>query len=148
MKTSDQPISLSFFYDKSVSKVWRALTDPKEMREWYFKEIEVFEPKKGFEMQFTFETQGRLFTTNWKITEATQNKLIRYTWNYKDHIGDSEVCFTLNEEDNGTNLKFEITILENFPNDMPEFSRESATIGWNYVLGEALQNHLKKQCNA
>lgn len=147
MKTSDRPIFLSHFYDASVSKVWLALTEPKEMRAWYFKEIEEFEPREGFSTQFTFETQGKLFTTNWNVTEVIPNKLIRYAWNYEAYHGNSEVCFRLEEKQNQTILQFEITILEDFPCDMAEFSRESAQIGWKYVLGEALKNHLKTQGN-
>ncbi len=142
MKTTEPPIILTEYYDAPIARLWNSLTVLEEMQQWYFKEIEQFKPIEGFATQFTFGTEGKLFTTNWKITQLIPNELIRYTWNYVHYKGDSEVCFTLSEEEGKTKLLFEVTIIEDFPCDKQVFTRESALVGWKYVLGEALRNYL------
>lgn len=148
MKTTDEPIIVTEYYDAPISKVWNALTDIHEMKQWYFREIEQFEPTEGFATQFTFGTHGKFFTANWKITQVIPRELIRYSWSYEHYAGNSEVCFKLTEKEGETRLHFEITIVEDFPCDRQEFTRESALAGWEYVLGEALKNHIYGESNA
>jgi len=142
VRTTDPPILITQYYNTPRATVWKALTTPAAMQQWYFKEIEEFEPTEGFATQFTFGTADKQFTTNWKVTQVIPNELIRYSWNYEHYPGNSEVCFKLAEENNKTLLQFEVTILEDFPEDQPEFTWESAFAGWRYVLKEALKKYL------
>lgn len=50
-----EPFVIERIYDAPLEKVWKALTDKNQMKEWYFN-IASFEPKVGFE--FTFEAGG------------------------------------------------------------------------------------------
>src|ERR1700722_3058165 len=48
-KFMDTPFVLEQVYDTTIEKVWRALTNKDEMREWYFPQLQEFEPTVGYE---------------------------------------------------------------------------------------------------
>ena len=53
-----------------------------------------------------------------------------------------EVTFELFEELNGTLLRLPNLGLDSFPDDLPEFTRESCLGGWTYFIKEKLLSFL------
>ena len=49
-----QPIIMERVYNTSIKKVWQAITDNNQMKQWYF-DIAEFNAEVGFEFQFTGE---------------------------------------------------------------------------------------------
>ena len=45
MKVSDEPIVVEQSFENSTEEVWSAITELNPMREWFFDNIEAFEPK-------------------------------------------------------------------------------------------------------
>ncbi len=112
------------------------------MTQWFFENIKNFEPTVNFETQFVVRNEDRIFTHLWKVTEVIPGKKITYNWKYKEYAGDSFVTFELSKKSNKTELKLTHTVTEEFQDDIPEFSRESCLGGWNYFIGESLNNYL------
>ena len=52
------------------------------------------------------------------------------------------VVFELIEEGNQTKLRLTYTVIENFPDNIPEFTRESGIEGWSYFIKKSLKNYL------
>ena len=144
MKRTDEPIIIEQFLDTSPRKAWDALSKIEEMRQWYFGNIPSFSPEAGFETKFKIENEGRSFTHCWKVTEVIEEKLLTYSWRYEEYPGDSFVTFELTGEKSGVRLRLTLVIVEDFPSDIPEFTRESCIAGWNYFLGENLKAYLEK----
>jgi len=48
---SQQPIIKEVIINAPISKVWKAITDKDQMREWYF-DLAEFKPRVGFKFQF------------------------------------------------------------------------------------------------
>jgi hypothetical protein len=44
----------------------------------------------------------------------------------------------------GTQFTVTTKVIEDFPNDIPEFARESCIGGWNYFIKERLDKFLNK----
>src|SRR2546430_16126782 len=84
-----------------VARVWKALTDVEEMRQWYF-DLKEFRPEVGFEFEFTVEHEGMTYHHLCKIREVIPEKKLAYTWRYAGHEGDSLVTFELSAEGNRT----------------------------------------------
>jgi len=143
MKKSEPPIILKVTYPASIEKVWAALTELEKMQQWYFPMLSAFEPKVGFETKFRLEHEGRVFTHQWKVTEVIPEQKIAYDWNYPEYKGDSYVVFELSEVTDGIKLLLTNVVTKDFPQDIPEFKRESGVEGWNYLLGDALMKFLK-----
>ena len=147
MKKTDLPISLEFNFENSVKQVWSAITKLDEMVAWYFDNIPDFKPEVGFKTSFLVQSETRKFTHNWEITEVVNLKKLVYNWQYPEYEGDLDVVFELVETPEGTQLKLAVIIKEDFPDEIPEFRRDSCIGGWNYFLDGRLRLYLEKQHN-
>jgi Uncharacterized conserved protein len=148
MKTNKEqpgffPIIIEQVLNASVEKVWNAITNGEEMNIWYFKEMESFEPIVGFETQFSVFANGVSYLHKWTVTEVVSLKKLSYEWKYPDYPGDSYIQFELTDENGMTKLKFSHFGIESFPQDSHDFSRESFTNGWNYIIGKSLKEFLE-----
>lgn len=139
------PIIIEKVLNASVEAVWDAITNGDEMKKWYFKEMESFEPIVGFETQFNVFANGVNYLHKWKVKEVVPLKRLSYEWKYPDYPGDSYIQFELTGENGKTKLKFSHIGIETFPQDKPDFSRESFSNGWNYIIGESLKGFFEKE---
>jgi uncharacterized protein YndB with AHSA1/START domain len=143
MKITDDPIVVEQTFNKSIDIVWDSITKIDQMRQWYFENIPSFKPELGFETQFNVQSGDRNFPHLWKLTEVVPKKLIAYNWKYESYQGDSFVVFELFKEKNCTRLKLTHHIKESFPDNIPEFKRESCIEGWTYFIKKRLKEFLE-----
>jgi uncharacterized protein YndB with AHSA1/START domain len=129
-------------FNASVARVWRALTDVEEIRQWYF-DLKEFRAKVGFEFEFTVEHEGMKFDHRCEVTEVIPQKKLAYTWRYEGYEGNSLVTFELFAEGDKTRLKLSHEGLETFPK-LPQFARENFTAGWTEIIGSSLKKFLEK----
>ena len=144
MKKTDAPVIVEQMFNASIETVWKAVTDIDRMRQWYFENIPSFEPEVGFETQFGVQSEGRHFRHLWTVTEVDPPQKIAYRWRYEEYPGDSIVTFQLSETDDGTRLTLSVRVLDDFPDDIPEFRRESCMEGWRYFIGKRLKAFLER----
>ncbi|HIK69499.1 MAG TPA: SRPBCC domain-containing protein [Pseudomonadales bacterium] len=114
-----------------------------EMDLWYFENIPDFQPEIGFTTRFAVESSARVFTHCWEVIESIPFNRIIYTWKHEEYQGDSLVSFQILPRDSHSLLRLTVEVLEDFPDDIPEFDRESCIAGWNFFLGERLQEYLE-----
>jgi len=143
MKTTDEPIIVEQTFKASIETVWSAITEIDQMRQWFFDNIPSFKPEVGFETQFNVQSKSRNFLHMWKVTEVVPYKMIIYNWKYNGYPGDSFVVFELFEENKLTTLRLTTKIVENFPDDIPEFKRESCLGGWKFFIQKSLKEYLE-----
>jgi uncharacterized protein YndB with AHSA1/START domain len=126
-----------------VAKVWNALTDVDQMREWYF-DLKEFNPKPGFEFEFVVEHEGNSYHHLCRITEVVLEKKIAYTWRYKGEPGDSLVTFELFAEEDKTRVKVTHTGIETFPKT-PAYARKNFETGWTSIIGTELKQFVERK---
>ena len=136
------PIVVEQSFSAQPDEVWRAVTNPDLMRQWYYEPIEDFRPEVGFETQFDIEVGGRIFRHQWKVTDVVPGKSITYTWRYEGFSGLGTTEWKLSKTDEGTTLVLTSTGIESFSQDIPEFTRERGQAGWEYFIRESLPNFL------
>ena len=135
-------VHLSDFFAAPIAKVWQALTDPMQMRQWYFPQMEDFRPKEGFWTHFTVSHGGRDFVHRWQVTKALEPEILAYQWRYDGYPGKSLLEFKLAPEAGGTRVDLVHSGLISFqPEDHPELSSDNFTQGWKNFM-HALQNFL------
>ena len=142
---TDKPIIIEQLFNASIESVWLAITELRHMHYWFFENIEAFKPEVGFETQFIVQSGGRVFLHLWKITSVKSLKKITYNWKYQGYPGNSYVTFELFEEPKGTLLRLTHITTESFPDDIPEFKRESGIEGWTYFIKKRLKEFLDSQ---
>src|SRR2546421_4959725 len=124
-----------------VAKVWKALTDVDQMRQWYF-DLKEFRSEVGFQFEFVVEHEGARYHHLCKITEIVPQKKIAYTWRYKGEPGDSLVTFELFPEGGKTRLKVTHTGIETFPRP-PAYAWKKFEAGWTAIIGAELKQFVE-----
>lgn len=143
----NEPFIIERTYNAPVEKVWNAITDKSEMKQWYF-DLAEFKPEIGFEFQFYGGTKEKQWLHLCKITEVVPKEKLTYTWKYDGYTGISYVTFELFAEQNKTRLKLTHAGLESFPTDtVPEFKKENFVEGWTDLIGRSLKEFLEKSLN-
>ncbi len=139
---NQQSVIVEAEYPVPVEKVWEALTNPDQMRQWYF-DLEEFKAEPGFEFSFTGEgSQGDKYVHICRVTEVIPYQKLSYTWAYENLPGQSHVLFELFDLGAATRLKLTHEGLETFPQNHPDFRRESFSGGWNELIPVLLKKYL------
>jgi len=143
MTMSTAPITFEHTFDVPVAKIWKAITDPAEMKNWYFN-LPGFKAEKGYQFQFTGgEEGGKQFLHLCEVIEVIPQKKLTYSWRYDGYPGNSFVTFELFEQGTQTMLRLSHAGLETFP-DQLEFSVKNFIGGWTYIIHTSLKNYLEK----
>jgi uncharacterized protein YndB with AHSA1/START domain len=125
-----------------VARVWKALTDVDQMRQWYF-DLKEFKPQVGFEFEFVVEHEGNSYHHLCRVTDVIPEKKIAYTWRYKGESGDSLVTFELSPEGDKTRLKLTHTGIETFPKT-PAYAWKNFEGGWTALIDSELRQFVEK----
>lgn len=144
MKKSEEPIIVEETFDTSIEDVWNAITVPERMRQWYFNNIASFEPKVGYETRFVVQVEERTFPHVWKVTLVVPMKRICYEWQFDGYPGRGVSDFELYKSGSRAGLRLTYTVLDDFPDDIPEFKRESGVQGWNFLIRGNLTQYLQQ----
>lgn len=145
MKTAS-PIVIEKNVNAHVSRVWRALTDLAEMRQWYFP-IDAFEPKPGWDFNFYAGPPHRRYHHCCTIIDAVPNARLSYTWRYPELCPGCNTLVTWELRaggDNNTRVRLTHTGVDAFPKSDPNFARASFVAGWTHILGKSLKPHVEK----
>jgi len=142
MYTEDSIIEQAM--DAPVTQVWDAITNPVKMKQWYF-DIPGFKAIPGFEFQFTAGSENKKYVHLCKIKEAIPMQKLSYTWRYIDLPGNTLVTFELFDEGEKTKVRLTHQGLETFPQDQPDFRRQSFENGWTEIIGKNLKAFLEKK---
>ena len=132
------PIIVKQKFTISRERLWQIITEPTLMRQWFFAEIPDFKAEVGFQTRFNVDAGERQFMHLWEIVEVKLKSTIVYDWRYEGYIGQGNVKFELEDVEGGSILVVTSAGMESFPQDVPEFSRESCEGGWKYFINEKL----------
>ena len=136
-------VQLTRLLDAPAEKVWRALTDRNEMKNWYF-DLADFRADVGFTFQFAGgPAPERQYTHLCEVKEVVPGKKLSYSWRYQGYTGDSLVTFELEAQGNKTLLKFSHTGLDTFPAENADLAAKNFAEGWNHIILKALPNYVE-----
>jgi uncharacterized protein YndB with AHSA1/START domain len=125
-----------------IARVWKALTDANQMRQWYF-DLKEFKPQVGCEFEFVVEHEGNRYHHLCQVTDVVPQKKIAYSWRYKGEPGDSLVTFELFGEGNKTRVRVTHMGVETFPKT-PAYARKNFENGWTAIIGTELKQFVEK----
>ncbi|WP_256012363.1 SRPBCC family protein [Desertivirga xinjiangensis] len=138
-----KPLVVEDIYNAPIEKVWKALTDKDQMKEWYF-DISGFKPEKGFKFSFTGGDENVQYLHECEVLHVEAPNKLSYTWTYPEYDRRSVLTVELFEEaERQTRLRLSHEGLGSFQTDDPNFSVSSFTGGWNFILGESLKNYVE-----
>lgn len=138
-----EPLVIERVFQSPVSRVWKAITETDQIRQWSFNMVE-FRPEPGFEFKFEGGKDDIVFHHVCKVVEVIPEKKLSYSWRYEGYEGNSLVTIELFAEGVGTRLRLTHSGLETFPQDSTDFARENYQEGWNQIIGTSLKGFLEK----
>ncbi len=140
----DKPFEIERTFPVSVSRLWNALIDPEEFKNWYFK-LPGFKAEVGYQFEFMGGTpSGIQYRHLCEVTEVEKEKKLVYSWRYDGYEGISYVTWELFPDGNTTRLKLTHAGLETFPKSNPDLARKNFEAGWSGIVGKSLENYLQK----
>ncbi len=142
MKKSEPPVQIEKHFRCASADLWQALVDPQQMTQWFFADIPDFKPEPGFYTEFMVDAGERQFLHQWEVTEVDHGKMIAYRWRYAGYPGAALSVFEVSGDEQSSSLRLSFPVEEDFPDDVPEFTREACLGGWVYFTGE-LQRFLE-----
>jgi uncharacterized protein YndB with AHSA1/START domain len=141
----NEPIVIRQTYNAPVEKVWQAITNKDQMKQWYFPSLETFKPEPGFKTEFNVHHEGKDFLHIWKVTEVIPLKKISIEWKYGGYPGNSLVTFELSAEGDKTTLTLTHERLETFlPDINPELDQKNFVQGWTGFISSSLKKFVEK----
>lgn len=140
---NNEPFIIERTFNVPIDKVWSAITDKDEMKQWYF-DLPAFKPEVGLEFRFTGGPDDRQYLHICKVTEVVPGRKITYSWRYDGYEGISYVTWELMEEGDKTKLKLTHAGLESFPASNPDLAKENFAAGWTDIIGRSLTEYLEK----
>jgi uncharacterized protein YndB with AHSA1/START domain len=139
----EEPFVIERTLNAPAEKVWKAITNKDQMKQWYF-DIAEFKPEVGFEFSFEGHNEDSCYLHLCRITEVIPGKKLQYSWRYDGEIGNSLVTFELFSEGDITRLKLMHEGLETFPSEKPDFARGNFVEGWTYLIGKSIKEFVEK----
>lgn len=139
----NEPFVIERTYNAPVARVWKAITDKDDMKQWYF-DLAEFRPEPGFEFTFEGKNEGKCYIHLCRVTEVIPRQKLTYSWRYEGHEGNSFVTFELFAEGDQTRLKLTHAGLETFP-PLSEFAKENFVRGWTQLIGTNLPQFVEQQ---
>ena len=140
----NEPFVIERTFDAPVKKVWDAITNKDQMKEWYF-DLAEFKPEVGFEFQFEAGKDNKKFLHLCRITEVIPQKKLAHSWKYDGQAAETYVTWELFDEGDKTRLKLTHEGLERIAQYGPDFAKENFVAGWTSIVGRSLKDFLEKE---
>lgn len=140
-----EPFIIERTLNATPDRVWKAITDKDQMKQWYF-DLAEFKPEVGFEFSFEGGPDAETrYIHLCKIIKVEPGKTLQYSWRYDGFAGNSFVTFELFPEGSKTKLKLTHEGLETFPSDIKDFARENFVEGWTYFIDKSIVEFFEQQ---
>jgi uncharacterized protein YndB with AHSA1/START domain len=124
-------ITSKIIIKEPASRVWQALTDKNQMKEWYF-DIPDFELREGAVFNFYEPGDAKQYHHRCRILEIVPEKKLSHTWTHPSHSKGESILTWMLEEANGiTEVTLHHEGTENFADAGPEFAPENYQMGWD-----------------
>lgn len=139
----NSPFVIERIYNAPPDKVWKAITDPGQMKQWYF-DLPDFRPEVGATFDFWGGDETKKFHHLCEVEEVIEGKKLSHTWRYAEFPGNSLVTWELFAEEDKTRVVLTHSGLETFRGDIhPEVKKENFAMGWTEILGKMLKEFVE-----
>ena len=120
-------------FNHPIDKVWKAITDEKEIGTWFIKAD--FKPEVGYKYTFTAPEEQNCTQISGEVKEATPYTLV-YTWVMQNTDVETTVTWKLEQLENGTKLFLEHSGISNYTGEVATKMFDSYSGGWDNCISE------------
>jgi uncharacterized protein YndB with AHSA1/START domain len=138
---STMPLVKEILIQATPERVWQAISDKNEMKQWYF-DLADFRPEPGFEFSFSGGPPEKQYLHLCRVMESIPPQKLSYSWRYDGYEGDSLVTFELFKEGEMTRVRLTHSGLETFP-PLDDFKRANFDFGWTSLIQQMLKSYVE-----
>lgn len=124
------------------AEAWAALTEPEQMKKWFFEDMPDFKASVGFKTRFDVQAESQVFEHVWEVTHVDEGKSLTVSWKYPNYDGLGMVTYEVESAASGSLVRVICKGIETFPQEIPEFTPESCRGGWEYFLQGRLREYI------
>lgn len=144
LRIMDATITEAVICRADAGKIWQALTEPSQMKEWYF-DVHDFELVVGNTFYFYEPGENKKFRHLCTILEIKPNQKFSHTWTYPElSKGKSVVTWNLHPQGEFTKVILTHEHLESFEDGGKDFDKDNFIAGWNEILHKSLMSYVEK----
>jgi uncharacterized protein YndB with AHSA1/START domain len=140
----NEPFVIERTFNAPAEKVWDAITQKEQMKQWYF-DLAEFRPEVGFEFQFEAGDENKKWLHICRITEVVPGKKLIHSWRYDGQDAETFVTWEIFDEGNKTRLRLTHEGLERIAKYGPAFAKENFAAGWTDIVGRSLKEFVEKE---
>ena len=128
-------LKTSITINAPAALVWKALTDPEIVKQYFFGTEQISDWQKGSDIVWTGEWDGKTYRDHGKILDIVPGSYLQYSyWSSMSNLPDipenyQQVTYDLSETDGVTTL----TISQDNVKD--EAAKEHSETNWQYIFG-------------
>ena len=132
------PIQISNKINAPIEKVWEALTNPAQMRQWYF-DVDKDNLQEGDTFTFYEPGEEKKFLHECLILEMVEPSKFRHTWAYPDYShGSTTVNWDLESDGEQTEVILTHEGIHHILDGGDAFKQENFVEGWTEILTKML----------
>lgn len=136
------PVQISTRVNAPVQKVWEALTDPAQMRKWYF-DVDLDSLQDGDTFKFYEPGDEKKFLHECLILEMVEPSKFRHTWAYPElSQGSSTVNWDLEDHGEQTDVILTHEGIHHLYDAGDAVAKQNFIDGWTEILGKMLPDYL------
>ncbi len=137
---------LERIYNAPIEKVWAAISEREQLKQWCFDFPAEFNLQTGSEFDwYGGEPNGKQWLHRGKFTEIIPGKKLVHTWEYPGYTGKASVSWELTKVDNGsTMLVLTFIILTPFDPKEDALQTKNFVAGWDHIVHTGLKEYLEK----
>jgi uncharacterized protein YndB with AHSA1/START domain len=128
-----------------IEKVWQAITNRDEMKNWYFTFDENFRLEIGQEFDWSSpDENGKIWVHKGKMLEIVENKKLVHTWEYPGYSGSSTLTWQLIALDaKTTKLTLNHEFIIPFDSNIAALNISNFEAGWDSIVNGSLKGYLE-----
>ena len=127
-----------------ADKVWSALTDKAQMKEWYF-DIPDFSAEPHTQFSFYAGSQNDQYHHQGEVIEVIPQQKLKHSWAYPDISKEKTIVkWELQPEGDGTVVTLTHKGIENLDHLGKDFTHASFENGWKEILTKNLKSYVER----
>lgn len=144
---TENRFTIEKIYAAPIALVWKAITDRKMMKEWYFNFGEDFKLETGVVFEWEAGSpDGKQWLHRGSMLEIVPEQTLVHTWEYPGYSGTSTVHWHLSQiDEHNTKLTLIHDFTTPFDPAVAALQKENFVTGWNHIIHISLQHFLQKQ---
>lgn len=139
------PVVIQREFSVSTIRLWEALTNREQLKQWYFDFSENFNAEVGCVFEWSAgPSEGEQWLHRAEILEVVPNEKLVQSWEYPGYKGKAKLTWAITPlAEHRSRLRLDFEFTEGFDVTVEALRRRNFLEGWNHIVNTSLVDFLK-----